>query len=157
MGKSANESFQIAHAELTEGRLTMVLHVKGKPPTAGVCCWKNRQFPAAETRTVDARLGLDLLTFKTYTQSEGLPGITLFYVNIWQDFGSAPVQVGQGKERLPTRWFLPAVCRQVNHIHATQLYLVASLLPDGFCSKAWGETLRIKILHHRYYRVHMKK
>jgi len=51
--------FRIACAELLGESLTMVLHVKGKPPTAGVCCWKSTPFPAAEPRTVGVGLGLD--------------------------------------------------------------------------------------------------
>lgn len=37
-GKSEIKPFQIAHAELLGGNLTMVLHVKRKPTAAGICC-----------------------------------------------------------------------------------------------------------------------
>lgn len=69
-GKSRNDSFQIAHAELTGGSITVNLHVKGDSPYAEVCCWKNKSFPAVEPRTVKVRIRvkhLDLLTVKTYT------------------------------------------------------------------------------------------
>lgn len=49
----------MACAELTERNLTVVLDVKGKPPTAGVCSRKNRPFPGTDSRTVDVGIGLD--------------------------------------------------------------------------------------------------
>lgn len=104
MWKSANESFQTVRAELAGGSLTVVLHIKGKPPAAGVCCWKNRPKDCGCGVWVGH---LHLLTFKTYIPSKGLTGITLFYINMRQDFGSTPVGAGQDEEGLPTGWSLP--------------------------------------------------